>query len=92
MDYAFEWDEAKRAANMEKHGVDFRDIERFKWTASIAGPDRRMSYGELRILAFGPLDGRLHAVVYTRRGPVRRIISLRKANRREQAAYHSRTG
>ncbi len=86
----YEWDEAKRAANLAKHGVDFHDILRFDWTESVVGPDRRMSYGEVRILAFGPLDGRIHAVVYTRRGPVRRIISLRKANAREQATYTAR--
>jgi uncharacterized DUF497 family protein len=87
---SYEWDEAKRAANLAKHGIDFRDIVRFDWSAASAGPDLRRRYGETRLLAFGPIDGRVHAVVFTLRGSVYRIISLRKANRREQAAYRTR--
>ena len=86
----YEWDEAESAANLAKHGVDFRDITRFDWAAASAGPDLRRPYGETRMLAFGPLDGRIHAVAFTLRGSVYRIISLRKANRREQAAYRTR--
>jgi uncharacterized DUF497 family protein len=85
----YEWDEAKRKRNLAKHGVDFAAIERFDWTASTAGPDQRLAYGETRILAYGFLDGRLHAVVYAQRGQSRRIISLRKANRREQKAFNA---
>lgn len=84
----YQWDEAKRVDNLEKHRIDFTAIDRFDWGASVAKPDLRQPYGgETRIVAYGPLDGRLHVVVYTRRGDARRIISLRKANRREQATY-----
>jgi uncharacterized DUF497 family protein len=83
----YEWDETKRVENLGKHGVDFEAILRFDWSMSIARPDRRFVYGEERIVAFAPIDGRLHAAVYTSRGDTRRIISLRKANRREQATY-----
>jgi uncharacterized DUF497 family protein len=83
----FEWDDAKRDENLAKHGIDFEAIRRFDWTVSVAVADDRRSYGELRIAAFGPIDGRLHVAVYTKRGDARRIISLRKANRREQATY-----
>jgi uncharacterized DUF497 family protein len=83
----YEWDETKRVENRRKHRVDFEAILRFDWSMSIARPDRRFRYGEERVLAFAPIDGRLHAAVYTIRGDVRRIISLRKANRREQAEY-----
>jgi uncharacterized protein len=86
----YEWDEAKRAANLAEHGVDFRDIARFDWAAASAGPDLRRPYGEKRMLAFGPLDGRIHAVAFTLRGSICRIISLGKANHREQAAYRTR--
>jgi uncharacterized protein len=85
----YEWDEAKRQANLAKHGVDFAAIERLDWTRSTTRRDDRVAYGEARVLAYGLLDGRLHAVVYTQRGPFRRIISLRKANRREQAAFQA---
>jgi hypothetical protein len=81
------WDEAKRVANLEKHGVDFRAIRTFAWDCAVVVPDRRRDYGEVRLVAYAPIDGRLHAVVFTERGPVRPIISLRRANRREQAAF-----
>jgi uncharacterized DUF497 family protein len=86
----YEWDDRKRVSNLEKHGVDFAAIERFDWREVTAEVDSRADYGEARVLAYGMLDGRLHAVVYTIRGPDRRIISLRKANRREQALYDAR--
>lgn len=83
----YEWDENKRQRNRARHGVDFAAIGRFDWTAGTASRDTRSDYREARVPAYGMLDGRLHAVVYTQRGPFRRIISLRKANRREQEAY-----
>ena len=83
----YEWDEAKRLDNLEKHGIDFLAAFRFDWSRAVDFPDDRHSYGEERRLAYGPVDGRLHALVYTPRGDACRIISLRKANRREQATY-----
>jgi uncharacterized DUF497 family protein len=83
----YEWDEAKRNENIAKHGVDFDMIWRFDWSLSVTAPDRRRPYGEERLLSFAPIDGRLHAAVHTLRGEIHRIISLRKANRREQAEY-----
>jgi len=49
--------------------------------------DRRFDYGETRLIAYGPIDGRLHCVWYTLRGDVVRIIGLRKANDRERKRY-----
>ena len=46
-----------------------------------------MDYGELRVVSAGYIGGRLHLVVWTARGDTRRIISLRKANDREEKAY-----
>lgn len=83
----FEWDEAKRVENLEKHGIDFTEAARFGWDVAVAAPDTRHDYREARIVAQGPIDGRLYVLVYTRRNALRRIISLRKANRREQAKY-----
>ncbi len=88
----YEWDEAERAANFKKHGVDLEAVARFDWSRHELFLDDRAGYGERRFLAYAPLDGRLHALVFTLRGDVRRIISLRKANRREQAAYRHRNG
>lgn len=90
MDYAFEWDEAKRAANLAKHGIDFAEVARFEWAGAAVMADTRQNYAEPRFIGYGWLDDLFYAVVFTDRGAVRRIISFRRANRREQAAYHSR--
>lgn len=84
----FTWDEAKRRANLEKHGLDFADApEIFKGPMVIAR-DRRRDYGEARFIGFGLLKQRVIAVVFSRRNPdIIRIISLRKANGREQKRY-----
>jgi uncharacterized DUF497 family protein len=46
-----------------------------------------MDYGEPRVVSAGYISGRLHLVVWTARGDIKRIISLRKANDREEKAY-----
>ena len=84
---SYEWDDAKRDENLTKHGVDFRAATSFDWDVAIINPDTRYNYGEARFIAHGPIEGRLYVLIYTRRHPFRRIISLRKANRREQAEY-----
>lgn len=81
------WDEAKRRSNLEKHGVDFRRLMGLDWDRAWIFEDRRRDYGEARLIALVPLGRRLHAIVYTQRGGARRIISARKANRREVEAY-----
>jgi uncharacterized DUF497 family protein len=83
----YEWDESKRVENLGKHGVDFMAAHQFDWDTAAVFEDRRRNYGEPRLLAYGMVAGRLHVLVYTRRKDVRRIVSFRKANRREQAAH-----
>jgi uncharacterized DUF497 family protein len=82
----YEWDEAKRRDNLAKHrGVDFSGMEAFEWeTAAIASSSR---HGEARYTALGYIGDRLYYVVYTMRGDKCRIISLRKANPREERQY-----
>ena len=77
----FEWDDAKRQANLAKHGVDFAAIDAFDWETALIDPDTRQA--EPRWIATGFIGSRLHVAVYTMRGPRRRVISLRKANARE---------
>jgi hypothetical protein len=81
------WDEAKRTANLAKHGVDFVVLGDFDWRDANIFEDRRRPYGEVRMVAHGLIRGRLHVVVYTFRDDMLRIISLRKANSREIRAY-----
>ncbi len=87
----YEWDDAKDAANQRKHGVPFSAVLRFDWNRVIHEPDTRREYGELRILSMAPIDGRLYVLVWTPRGERIRVISLRKANRREGESYDEKT-
>jgi len=83
----FEWDEAKRQVNLAKHGVDFELAIGFGFETAVTHVDNRVDYGERREVATGYIDGRLYVLTYTRRHGKHRIISLRKANRREYARY-----
>ena len=85
----YEWDENKRAANHSRHGVDFTAAENFEWDTALETIDDRFDYGEERWLALGLIQERLHVLVYTRRKTAIPIISLRKANSREQKYYES---
>ena len=84
---AFEWDDAKRASNRQKHGVDFAAIATFDWSSALVVEDARHAYGEARFRALGLIGPRLHHVVFTVRGSAIRLISLRRANAREVAGY-----
>ncbi len=83
----FEWDEAKRLANISKHGIDFIDVAAVFDGGTVTVEDDRYDYGERRFVTFGLLQGRVVAVVYTERGNYTRIISARKATKYEQRIY-----
>lgn len=83
----FEWDEAKRAENLAKHGVDFVDAAQVLSRSPLVLADERRDYGEPRYIAWGELNGLLLAVVFTVRGEALRIISARRANARERRRY-----
>ncbi|MGE0222717.1 MAG: BrnT family toxin [Acetobacteraceae bacterium] len=83
----YEWDEAKRRANLAKHGVDFAAAEGFEWETATIQPDLRRDNGETRFRAFGLINDMLHLLVFTMRHGVCRIISFRPANRKEVIAY-----
>lgn len=82
-----EYDPAKNARNIEKHGVSFEQVHRFDFNNALEQVDDRFEYGEKRINSLGYLDDRLYMLVYTEREGVARVISFRKANPREQAYY-----
>lgn len=82
----FEWDERKRATNLQKHGLDFEDvIEMFEGPLLVRRSDRD---DEQRWQTIGLLRGIEVTVIYTMRGSVLRIISARKAAKHEREAYH----
>ena len=91
----FEWDPRKAEANAAKHGVSFDDATTvFLDGDALDGPDSQHSRNEMRFLRLGrAVDGRVLMVAYTlrRRGDAEaiRIISARRASRRERAAYRS---
>ena len=84
-EFTYEWNEAKKAKNLALHGVDFASIERFDWDLALTIDQQHD--GEIRHLSYGPVNGRLHALVWTQRGQNIRLISFRKANMREIANY-----
>ena len=84
----YEWDEAKRQANLAKHGADFADMDRFNWLTADVWTDRRFDYGENRKIALGLIGERLYYAAFTERGAVKRLISLRKANEREKQGWN----
>jgi uncharacterized protein len=81
------WDEAKRQANIAKHGLDFVGCEAIFDYPVISLEDTRDAYGEQRINLLGWLDGRVVNMTYTERGETLRVISLRRANRHETRRY-----
>ncbi len=83
----YEWDEAKRQVNFAKHGVDFADLERFIWQPGRIREDKRIQYGEQRFIVDGHIAGRQFVLVFAKRNLKIRVISLRKANPREQRNY-----
>ena len=85
----FEWDEEKSERNRLDRGLDFGTAARiFEGPIQTAIDDRR-DYGETRVIAVGEVDDRVLVVVYTDRNGVRRIISARRANRKEQETWRS---
>ncbi|MEM8780474.1 MAG: BrnT family toxin [Cyanobacteria bacterium P01_G01_bin.49] len=84
----FEWDENKRQANIEKHGIDFADLDELFTKPFLERIDNRIDYGETRIILLGQLNGVILYVVYTWRGSARRFISARRANQRERRKYY----
>lgn len=83
----YEWDEAKRLANLRKHGVDFIDVPAVLDGDIVTVEDNRYDYGEERFVTFGLLQGRVIAVVHTELEDCIRIISARKATKYEQRIY-----
>lgn len=82
-----EFDPVKDASNQEKHGLSLALAAALDWDAALVWVDERYDYGELRMIALAPETGILYYVAFVDRFETRRIISLRKANRREVKHY-----
>ena len=82
-----DFDPAKDRLNTEKHGLSLAVAASLEWDAALLWFDDRRDYGENRVLALAPKTGILYYVAFVDRGELRRIISLRRANRREVKRY-----
>ena len=85
----FTWDDAKRRANLRKHGIDFAHAERIFRGFTLTAEDMRETYGEQRFLTLGLLEDQVVSVAHTERGDDIRIISIRKATKHEARFYFS---
>jgi uncharacterized DUF497 family protein len=83
----FTWSEAKRSANIKAHGLDFIDASRVFEGATYTFEDDRFSYGEQRYVTLGLLAGVPVSVVHTESEHEIRVISFRKATKREAQIY-----
>lgn len=83
----FELDETKRQANILKHGVDPIEAAEIFAEFFISRIDRRTDYGEVRFAALGYVGEIAYVVVYTQRGDKIRLISARKAGRKDIERY-----
>lgn len=85
----FEWDDGKAKANLTKHGVSFEQAATvFGDPMSLTIPDPAHSKVEVRAIVLGQSHQRkLLVVVHTERGDNIRIVSARRASRRERKTY-----
>ncbi len=85
----FEWDEGKRKANLEKHGIDFEDVcMAFDGRPRVDGPSvQNAGRSEERHVTIAEIEGVVIAIVWTWRGRVIRLISARVARRGERELY-----
>jgi len=82
-----EFDPIKNVSNQSKHGVSLELAIELDWEAALVWVDERFNYNEVRMIALAPETETLYYVAFVDRGDVRRIISLRRANRREVKHY-----
>jgi uncharacterized DUF497 family protein len=83
----FDFDPGRDATNLGKHGLSLAAAAELSWEAALVWLDDRADYGEVRMVALAPIGGILYFVAFVDRETTRRIISLRRANRREVIHY-----
>ena len=82
-----EFDQAKRDRTLLERGLDFARADEIFAGIHFTGEDARVDHQEKRLISIGWLDKRLVVLVWTPRGDIRRVISMRKANEREKALF-----
>jgi len=87
---AFEWDQGESTANKEKHGIDF-DAARMLWSDGNRLEIHLPYPVEDRWITIGNIDNKLWTAVFTLRGSVIRIISVRRSRKREADLYEEKS-
>ena len=80
----FEWNESKHLKNLHERGIGFDDAALALDDIIDVWEDCRHGYNETRMIARCRYEGEILIIVYTDRGHVRRIISARRANKKER--------
>lgn len=86
-----EFDINKNDTNVRERGLSFDRVESFDFGTAVFKKDTRRDYGETRLRALGYLNGRIHMLVFTETAMGIRVISFRKANKREVLTYEQET-
>jgi uncharacterized DUF497 family protein len=81
------FDSVKNARNVQQRNLSFERAADFDFSKALVAVDDRKAYGEVRYVALGMLDDRLHVLCFTETADGIRVISLRKANSREVARH-----
>lgn len=82
-----EWDNAKRDRTLKERGLDFAEVALIDWDNALTLEDSRQSYPETRFITYAPIRNRMCVVAWCYRNDALRVISLRKANAREERKY-----
>ncbi len=85
------FDPVKNARNVAERGLSFELVNQFDFDTAVIWIDARNEYPEVRISALGVLAGRVYALVFTETSNGIRVISFRKANKREVKRYEQET-
>lgn len=85
------FDSVKSERNLDLRGLSFEQVADFDFQTAVIWIDARKTYPEVRISALGLLAGRVHALVFAETTSGIRVISFRKANKREVKRYEQET-
>jgi hypothetical protein len=83
------FDPRKNERNLRERGISFERVAEFEFGTAFYAPDTRKDYGEVRMRAIGFIGETLYSLVFTIRGRALRVISLRRASRKERRRYAS---
>ena len=86
----FEWDKNKNERNIKHHEIDFHDAASIFEHPMLVKTDTRKDYGEKRLVGLGLLFEVVVVIVFTKRGDVIRVISIRRANKNERKIYQEK--